>query len=77
MLKIELDSVKVWRNKNEYQNTPRARCGNQEVVGHGMIVAKLCADLASLYASDELVEVWRGDMLCFHRQTLAKWAASN
>ena len=75
MIKIELDEIKKWRNKSEFQRVPRARHANREVTGYGKIVAKLCAELAEVYEGTEMVEVWRGTMLCFEPQTLEQWAA--
>ena len=77
MLKIELDAVKKWRNKSEYREIPRARCGNTAVIGHGRVIAQLCAELAEVYQCDEMVEVWRGDTLCFKPQELGFWAKSD
>ena len=77
MLKIELDEVKKWRNKSEYREIPRARCGNIEVIGHGKIVSRLCAELAELYDEAEMVEVWRGDVPCFKPRKLGFWAKSD
>ena len=77
MLRIELDEVKKWRGKSEYREIPRARCGNIEVVGYGEIVAKLCAELAELYDGAEIVEVFRGETLCFKPRELGIWAKSD
>ena len=73
MLRIELDEVKKWRNKSEFQRVPRARHGNLAITGYGKIVAKICAELSEIYDGTEMVEVWRGDMLCFQPQTLERW----
>ena len=77
MIKIELDEVKKWRNKTEYREIPRAKCGNMEVIGYGEIVARLCAELAELYDGAKMVEVFRGGTLCFKPRELQNWAKSD
>jgi len=74
MHRIELDSVRKYRNAREWHEVPRARCNGLEIVGYGKIIRQLCASLAEQGADLEgLVEVYRGDTLCFAKVPLKRW----
>lgn len=66
-IRINLDAVRVYRNKSEYRTTPRARSSlGHELTGDGRIVSKLAAVLREENPQFEgLLEVYRGDTLCF------------
>lgn len=76
MIRIELDAVRKWRNKQEYRTIQRARAKGHEVTGDGMLIERLCKTLISEggEAPDEQCEVWRGGTLCFSALNLSEWA---
>lgn len=80
MIRIELDSVKRYRNsaETEYRYVPRARWENLEVVGDGWIVRDLCRLIVGENRSvSGLVHVFRGDTLCFTPMPLNAWVKHN
>ncbi|TMV09693.1 hypothetical protein FGK63_01080 [Ruegeria sediminis] len=66
-IRIDLDTIRVYRNKSEYRTTQRARSSlGHEIVGDGFIVSKLAAILRKENPQfDGLLEVYRGDNPCF------------
>lgn len=66
-IRIDLDAVRVYRNKSEYRTTQRARSSlGHEIIGDGFIVAQLAETLRSENPLFEgLLEVFRGDTPCF------------
>ena len=74
-LRITLDSVPKYRNAQEWRPVGRATCGDAERVGDGNIIAQLCHDLSETYPADTLVEVWRGETLCFSAAPIGVWAS--
>jgi hypothetical protein len=66
-LRINLDAVRVYRNKSEYRSVPRARSSlGHEIVGDGPIISRLAALLRQENPGFQgLLEVYRGDTLCF------------
>lgn len=66
-IRIELDAVRVYRNKQEYRTKPRARSSlGHEISGDGPLVPKLAAILRKENPEFEgLLEVYRGNTLCF------------
>lgn len=66
-IRINLDAVRVYRNKNEYRPIQRARSSlGHEIKGDGPIVSKLASILrAENPQFDGLLEVYRGDTPCF------------
>lgn len=71
-IRIELDAVRVYRNKNEYHTTQRARSSRgHEIAGDGPIVAQMAALLRKENPHfDGLLEVFRGDTPVFVRMPL-------
>lgn len=65
--RIDLDAVRVYRNKNEYRTTQRARSSlGHEIIGDGFIVTQMAGMLRSENPLFEgLLEVFRGDTPCF------------
>ena len=73
-LRIEMDSVKKYTNKNEYHTVPRVRALEEEVMGNGEIVRKLCSILIEKNPQiNPLVYVFRGNTLCFIPKPLKSW----
>jgi len=66
-IRINLDAVRVYRNKSEYRTTQRARSSlGHEIMGDGPIVSKLASILrAENPRFNGLLEVYRGGTLCF------------
>jgi hypothetical protein len=66
-IRIDLDAVRVYRNKHEYRTKPRAKSSlGHEITGDGPLVSKLAAILREENPEfDGLLEVYRGDTLCF------------
>ena len=66
-IRIDLDAVRVYRNKSEHRTTQRARSSlGHEIIGDGFIVAQLAETLRSENPLLEgLLEVFRGDTPCF------------
>lgn len=66
-IRIDLDTVRVYRNKSEYRTKNRARSSfGHEIIGDGPILSTLAAILRE--ENPEIhgqVEVYRGDTLCF------------
>ena len=66
-IRINLDAVRVYRNKSEYRSVPRARSSlGHEFVGDGPIISRLAALLRQENLEFEgLLEVYRGNTPCF------------
>mgnify|MGYP003633161324 CR=1 FL=1 len=66
-IRIDLDTVRVYRNKSEYRTTQRARSSlGHEVIGDGPIISELASILrAENPQFDGPLEVYRGDTRCF------------
>ena len=66
-IRIDLDAVRVYRNRSEYRTTQRARSSlGHEIIGDGFIVAQMADTLRSETPRFEgLLEVFRGDTPCF------------
>jgi len=66
-IRIDLDEVRVYRSKNEYRPVGRARTSlGHEITGDGPKLAKLASILREENPQfDGLLEVYRGDTLCF------------
>lgn len=74
VIRIELDNVRKYRNASEYHEVPRARCEGIEKTGQGRLIKAICNELAAQNRDiNEVVEVWRGDTLCFNRAPLKLW----
>ncbi len=72
--RIELDTVRRYRSKNEYHNMQRATCGEHVVTGYGFVVRMLCKRIAENNGDLEgIVEVYRGDTPCFKAMPLKQW----
>jgi len=75
-IRIDLDSVKKWRNNQEYYTLPRARCEefDLEEVGTGRIIKRLAK---RLYEEKGQIEaslvVFRGVTLCFTPAPIKSW----
>lgn len=67
-IRINLDAVRVYRNKSEYRSVPRARSSlGHEIVGDGPIISRMAAILRQENPEFEgLLEVYRGDTPCFN-----------
>ena len=67
-IRINLDAVRVYRNKSEYRSVPRARSSlGHEIVGDGPIISRLAALLHQENPDFHgLLEVYRGDTPCFN-----------
>ena len=73
-IRITLDTVRRYRSKSEYRPVARARSGQFEAIGDGMVIRDLCRVLSTNnYPIDALVEVWRGEVLCFRLMPLKQW----
>ena len=74
MARIELDTVRRYRGKREYNVMQRARCEGLEVVGNGFIVRELCKLLRDAGKPlEEPIEVYRGVTSCFVVMPLQRW----
>ena len=74
MARIELDTVRSYRGKQEYDKMQRARCEGLEVVGNGFIVRELCKLLRDAGKPlEEPIEVYRGVTSCFVVMPLQRW----
>ena len=74
MARIELDTVRRYRGKREYNMMQRARCEGLEVVGNGFIVRELCKLLRDAGKPlEEPIEVYRGVTSCFVVMPLQRW----
>jgi hypothetical protein len=66
VIRFELGSKRVYRNKSEWHTKPTCRCGDIVVEGYGSLISKLAGILAEKNPQiNPLVEVWRGDTLVF------------
>ena len=71
---VYLDTIPKIRNCSEYRMINRARSGDLELIGDGPIVQKLLRKRFEQGASKEaIVEVYRGDTLCFVPTPLKSW----
>jgi hypothetical protein len=76
--KIQLDSVRRDRNKNEYRMVPRATWQDMEEVGDQKIVAALCRKISMRFSCDlGTVEVFREGTPVFNTMPLKTWLKSN
>ena len=74
MARIELDTVRRYRGKREYNMMQRARCEGLEVVGNGFIVREMCNLLRGAGKPlEEPIEVYRGVTSCFVVMPLQRW----
>jgi len=74
MARIELDTVRRYRGKREYNIMQRARCEGLEVVGNGFIVREMCKLLRGAGKPlEEPIEVYRGVTSCFIVMPLQRW----
>ena len=74
MARIELDTVRSYRGKQEYNMMQRARCEGLEVVGNGFIVREMCKLLRGAGKPlEEPIEVYRGVTSCFVVMPLQRW----
>ena len=74
MARIELDTVRGYRGKREYNMMQRARCEGLEVVGNGFIVREMCKLLRGAGKPlEEPIEVYRGVTSCFVVMPLQRW----
>ena len=74
MARIELDTVRSYRGKQEYNTMQRARCEGLEVAGNGFIVRELCKLLRDAGKPlEEPIEVYRGVTSCFVVMPLQRW----
>ena len=74
MARIELDTVRRYRGKREYNIMQRARCEGLEVVGNGFIVREMCKLLRGAGKPlEEPIEVYRGVTSCFVVMPLQRW----
>ena len=74
MARIDLDTVRRYRGKREYNMMQRARCEGLEVVGNGFIVRELCKLLRDAGKPlEEPIEVYRGVTSCFIVMPLQRW----
>jgi len=74
MARIELDTVRRYRGKREYNMMQRARCEGLEVVSNGFIVREMCKLLRGAGKPlEEPIEVYRGVTSCFVVMPLQRW----
>ena len=74
MARIELDTVRRYRGKREYNMMQRARCEGLDVVGNGFIVREMCKLLRGAGKPlEEPIEVYRGVTSCFVVMPLQRW----
>jgi hypothetical protein len=74
IITVELDTVRKYRNTQEYRPVNRATCEGYEAVGDGDVIRQVL----QLYHKDNphftgKVQVRRGDMLCFVITSLNQW----
>lgn len=74
MHRIELDSVRIDRNDSEYRMVNRARCGDLEVIGDGLIIRNL-AKLMLEQGLGGQCTVHRNEMQVFSAQNVSDWAS--
>lgn len=76
MLRIELDSVRKYRNRAEYRPMNRASLGELSIEGDGPLIGRLCAlKIEAGGDPQSLVEVYRDETLCFRAKPLSEWAS--
>jgi hypothetical protein len=74
MIRIELDSVRKYRNAQEWRNVNRASALGMEEVGDHDVIKVLCRRITEAGHTGD-VEVWRGELPCFKAAPLAVWAS--
>jgi hypothetical protein len=72
-IRIELDSVRKYRNAHEWRPVNRASAQGIEEVGDHEIISALCRKLIAAGHSGQ-VEVWRGETPCFRAIDIETWA---
>ena len=70
--RIELDSVRKYRNANEWRPVGRARCGEIESIGDGSNIRACVAKMLDLGMSGD-VEVVRGQTTVFAAISMSEW----
>lgn len=74
VITVELDTVIKHRSQREFRPINRARSGGLEVIGDGRIIRKILKKRHAQGASiDAVVEVRRGEALCFKPKPLKWW----
>ena len=74
-IRIDLDSVKKFRNGQEWRWVNRAASGDFVSVGDGRNIVKVSKMLVDAGADPaKEVRVFRGDMLCMSGASLGVWA---
>jgi hypothetical protein len=73
MIRMELDSVRKYRNAQEWRPVNRARAEGIEEVGDHSVIVGLCQKLIEAGHTGK-VEVWRGAMPVFSAIDIEMWA---
>jgi len=79
LIRVDLDTVKKYRNKQEWRPVQRARILSHdlEVVGDGPIIKHVCKLFTEKYPQiDAYVEVFRGDTCCFEKTPISAFMRS-
>lgn len=71
--RVELDSVKKYRNKSEYRTVDRAKWQHLESVGDGENIVKLAKQMLSEGVSGRM-DVYRGKTPVFLGGTVEQWS---
>ena len=75
MVRVELDSVPIWRNGSEHRPMNRASAMGLEHCGDGEVIRPLLSALlgAGKIADSDPVSVYRGATLCFVEVPVKTW----
>jgi hypothetical protein len=73
-IRIEIDEVKKYRNRQEYHTLLRARLGDLEVINPDSVIKPILKLFHEKNPGfNPIVEVYRGDTPCFMPMALNSW----
>jgi hypothetical protein len=72
--RIELDTVRKYRNDKEWRNVNRATCGQYEATGDGKVIEQISRAMMENGETGQ-VEVWRAGTMCFAATPVEIWAS--
>ena len=70
--RVQLDTVKKWRNTHEWRPVTRATCNGIEVTTEGFVMPAICRALSDAGYTG-MVEAYRGDNPALKAREIGDW----
>lgn len=78
MHRIELTTLRKYRNPSEWRTIQAAACVDHIASGDGPVIQTLCKQMITDgHSGDDLAQVYRNGTLCFDAAKLSDWARGN